>query len=153
MESVLVGEHGLDAENAAVIATMAGGSVSRALRMYRTNWIQRRYWLISELDSLSTVSVNRLLAFGDQLARNKDDLPDILEVLKFWLRDLVIAKLHPGRILDHDLASTLQQSSQKMSLKSLLSKFETIQSTQKSILTGTNIRLAMESMMLKLSRV
>jgi DNA polymerase-3 subunit delta' len=102
---------------------------------------------------VSAGSVNRLLAFGDQLAKNKDDLPDILEILQFWLRDLVIAKLHPERMLDHDLASTLQQSSQKMSLKSLLSKFETIQSTQKSILTGTNIRLAMESMMLKLSRV
>lgn len=152
LESLLVREHGLGAENAAVIAAMAGGSVSRALRMYRTNWIQRRYWLIRELDSLPAGSVNRLLAFGDQLAKNKDDLPDILEVLKYWLRDLVVAKLHPDRMLDHDLASTLQQSSQQMSLKSLLSKFETIQSTQNAILTGTNIRLAMESMVLKLSR-
>jgi len=152
LESVLVREHGIDSADAAVIATMAGGSVSRALRMYRTHWIKRRYWLISELESVSAGSVNRLLAFGDQLAKNKDDLPDALEVLKSWLRDLVIAKLHPDRMLNHDLASNLQQASQKLSLKSLLSKFETIQSTHNEIRAGTNIRLAMESMVLKLSR-
>jgi DNA polymerase-3 subunit delta' len=132
---------------------MAAGSLSRAMRMYRTNWIKRRYWLINELDSLSAGSMNRLLAFGDQLAKNKDDLPDALEVLKSWLRDLVIAKLHPDRMIDHDLASKLKQTSQEMSLTSLLSKFETIQSTQNAIQAGSNIRLAMESMVLKLSRV
>ncbi len=153
LTSVLVREHGIDSADAAVIATMAGGSVSKALRMYRTHWIKRRYWLISELDSLSAGSVNRLLAFGDQLAKNKDDLPDALDMLKSWLRDLVIAKLHPDRMLNHDLASNLQQVSQKMSLTSLLSKFETIQSAQNAIQAGTNIRLAMESMVLKLSRV
>ena len=153
LESVLVREHGIDAGDAIVIATMAAGSVSRALRMYRTNWIKRRYWLINELDSLSAGSINRLLAFGDQLAKSKDDLPDALEVLKSWLRDLVIAKLHPDRMTSHDLAPKLQQASQKMSLAALLSKFETIQSTQNAIQTGTNIRLAMESMVLKLSQV
>ena len=153
LESVLVREHGIDGPDAAIIATMAAGSVSRALRMYRSNWIKRRYWLIDELESLSAGSVNRLLALGAQLAKNKDDLPDTLEVLKSWLRDLVIAKLHPERIVNHDLASKLQQASPKMSLASLLAKFETIQCTQNSIQAGTNLRLAMESMVLKISQV
>jgi len=152
LESVLVREHGIDAGDAAIIATMAAGSVSRALRMYRGNWIKRRSWLISELESLPAGSVNRLLAFGDQLAKNKTDLPDALEVLKSWLRDLAIAKLHPDRIINRDLAPKLQQAAQKMSLTSLFSKFETIQSTQNAIQAGTNIRLAMEFMVLKLSR-
>jgi len=153
LESVLEREHGIDSGDAAIIAAMAGGSVSRALRMYRSNWIKRRHWLISELESLSTNSVNRLLALGDQLAKNKDDLPDTLEIFKSWYRDLVIAKLNPDRVLKHDLASNLQQTSQNMSLTSLLLNYEIIQSTQKALRTGTNIRMAMESMVLKLSRI
>ncbi|KGM43293.1 hypothetical protein JY97_08185 [Alkalispirochaeta odontotermitis] len=152
LESVLVRDHGLDAADATIIAAMAAGSVSRALRMYRSQWIKRRNWLITEMESLSTGSLNRLLAFGNQLAAQKDDLPDALEVLKSWLRDLVIAKLHPDRIVNRDLDSKLLQLSPKMSLPSLLSKFETIQSTQNAIQAGTNIRLAMESMVLKLSQ-
>jgi len=153
LASLLVREHGVDAGDAIIIAAMAAGSLSRALRMHQTNWIARRHWLISELDSISAGSLNRLLAFGDQLAKNKDDLPDALEVLKSWLRDLVIAKLHPDRIINHDLASKLQQSCQLTSLTSLLARFETIQSTQHAIQAGTNLRLAMESMVLKLARV
>ena len=137
----------------AIIAAMAGGSLTRALRLYQANWIERRDWLIKELDSLSTDSVNRLLAFGDQLAENKDDLPDALEVLKSWLRDLIVAKIYPDNMINRETGSHLQQTSQDMSLTSLLSKFETIQSSQNAIRTGTNLRLAMESMVLKLSRV
>jgi len=152
LESVLVRDHGIDATDAAIIAAMAAGSISRALKMYQSHWIRRRNWLITEMESLSSASLNRLLAFSNQLAAQKDDLPDALEVLKSWLRDLVIAKIHPDRIINHDLTSKLNRLSPKMSLPLLLSKFETIQSTQNAIQTGTNIRLAMESMVLKLSQ-
>jgi DNA polymerase-3 subunit delta' len=153
LKSVLIREHGLDVGDAAVITAMANGSLSRALHMYRTNWINRRSWLISELNSLSNGPINRLLAFSDQLSKNKDDLPDALEVIKSWLRDLVVAKLYPDKILNQDLAPKLRQASQQMSQSSLFAKLEIIQSTQRSLQAGTNLRLAMEAMVLKLSRV
>jgi len=153
MESVLVRRHGLDPQNAMIMAAMAGGSFSRALHMYRTNWISRRNWLISELDSLSSESISCLLAFGEQLAKNKDALPEVLEVMKSWLRDLVIGKLYPEKIIHQDLTENVHRTSQKMSTTSLLSKLETIQATQNAIQAGTNLRLAMETMVLKLSRI
>lgn len=149
----LVRDHGMDEGDAAVIADMAGGSLSRAQGMYEANWIQKRHWLIRELESLPGRPLNQTLSFGEQLAKNKEDLPAALEVLQSWLRDLIVAKLHPGRMLDHDMAPTLQQKAQNMSLTTLLSKFDTIQSTQNAIQIGTNLRLAMETMVLKLSRV
>ena len=151
--SALMHEYGVGSDEAGIIAAMAGGSMSRALRMHRNNWIKRRNWLIGELDALSTGSVNRFLAVANQLSNSKDDLPDAFEVIKSWFRDLLIAKLHPHKVLNHDLAATLQQTSQKISLTSLLSKFETIQSAQNAIQAGTHIRLAMETMLLKLSRI
>jgi DNA polymerase-3 subunit delta' len=153
LASLLVRRHGLDPENAMIIATMAGGSYSRALQMYKSNWINLRNWLISELDSLSSESMSRLLAFAEQLAKNKDALPDALEVMKSWLRDLAIGKLYPEKIIHQDLTENVHRSSQKMSTTSLLSKIETIQSTQNAIQAGTNLRLAMETMVLKLSRI
>jgi DNA polymerase-3 subunit delta' len=151
--SVLVREHGLNSRDAQIIATMAGGSLSRAVQMHQTNWINRRNWLISESEAISSGPANRLLAFGDQLAKDKERLPEALEVIKSWLRDLMVAKLDPKNIINQDLAAKLQQTSQKITLSSLLSKFEAIQSTENAIKTGTNIRLAMESMVLKLSRI
>jgi DNA polymerase-3 subunit delta' len=73
--------------------------------------------------------------------------------MKSWLRDLVIGKLYPEKIIHQDLTENVHRSSQKMSTTSLLSKLETIQSTQNAIQTGTNLRLAMETLVLKLSRI
>ena len=132
---------------------MAGGSLSRALEMYRTNWISRRNWLINELESLSSAPIGRLLAFGENLAKNKEALPDTLEIMKSWLRDLAVGKLYPEKIIHQDLTENIQRLSQKISMASLLSMIETIQSAQNSIQPGTNLRLAMDAMILKLSRI
>jgi DNA polymerase-3 subunit delta' len=153
LESALINKHGIEPKNAMIVAAMAGGSYSRALRMYRTNWIGHRNWLVGELDSLSSKSISRLLAFAEKLASKKEDLPDTLEVMKSWLRDLVIGKVYPEKIRHRDLIANVHQTSQNISTISLLSKIETIQSTQNAIQTGTNLRLAMETMVLKLSRI
>ena len=153
LESILVREHGLTAAEAMIIAAMAGGSLTKALRMHNANWINRRNWLIRELDSLSAKSANRVLAFGEQLSNSKDALADSLEIMKSWLRDLLVSKLYPEKVNNRDLAGVLEKSSQEMRVTSLLKKIETIQSTQSSIQTGTNLRLAIDAMLLKLSRI
>ena len=152
LEAELVQKYGLDSKNARIITTMAGGSLSRALRMYRTHWISRRNWLIQEMDALSTGSVNRLLAFGGQLSKNKDILPDSLEVIKSWLRDLVVGQFNPEQVVNQDLTQKIQQASQKMSIAVLLDKIDMIQATQNAIHAGTNLRLALEAMVLKLAK-
>ena len=97
IESELVDQYGTDPTDAQIIAAMAGGSMSRALHMYSTNWMKHRNWLINELDTLSTGPVNRILAVGEQLAKNKNTLPAALEVVNSWLRDQVISKVHPEK--------------------------------------------------------
>jgi DNA polymerase-3 subunit delta' len=152
LKSILVRDHDVPPEEAAVIAAMAGGSLSAALQMHKTNWINRRNWLLSELESLSRESTNRILAFGEQLSDNKDTLPDSLEVMKSWLRDLVIAEIYPDKIINQDLADKLEKSLKKMCRASLFEKIDAIQSTQFSLQSGINVRLAIDAMLLKLAR-
>jgi DNA polymerase-3 subunit delta' len=152
LESVLVQKHGIGAGDARIIAAMAGGSLSRALRMHRTNWIDRRNWLINEMDALPAASVNRLLALAEQLSKSKNDLQDSLDVMKSWLRDLAVGRINPERIVNQDLASKIGQVSKQMSTDVILEKIDTIQATQSAIGTGTNLRLALETMMLKLAK-
>ena len=153
LESVLVDQHGIDPEKAMIITTMAGGSLSRALQMHRDNWVNRRNWLIGEMGALTSGPVNRLLAFGEQLSKNKDSLDDSLEVMKSWLRDLIVGRMNPERVINRDLISEIQQTSQKISVTTLLDKIDTIQKAQNAIHTGTNLRLAMEAMVLKLAKI
>jgi DNA polymerase-3 subunit delta' len=153
MESVLIERHGIDSGEAMIITAMAGGSISRALQMHRTHWVNRRNWIIREMDALASGPVNRLLAFSEELSKNKDRLQDSLEVMKSWLRDLVVGQINPGRVINKDLIPEIQQVSQNINVPALLDKIDAIQETQNAIHSGTNLRLAMEAMVLKLAKI
>jgi len=68
-----------------------------------------------------------------------------------WLRDLVCGKLNLDRIVNKDLAQQIRQTAPEMSIGSLLEKIDTIQSTQNAIQAGTNLRLSLEAMVLRLA--
>ena len=152
LESELMEKHGFDPKDAAVVGSMANGSFTRALAMVQTDWVNRRTWLLTELESLSLRPIAKLLAFAEKLAKNKDTLPDALEIMKIYLRDLIIYKFDPSKIINQDLEAKIQLTSRQIPVKSLLSKIETIQTVQNRFKTNTNLRLTLEAMLLKLSR-
>jgi DNA polymerase-3 subunit delta' len=151
----LVDAAGLDPDDAAVITTMANGSYAKALSMTRPgkrgNWIERRRWLLGEVDALSSRPTRFQLAFAARLAKDKEILPDSLEVIKTYLRDLVVAKYYPEKIINKDLTDKIQYASQKTSVASLLKKLKDIQTAQKDIDANANLRLALEVLMVRLA--
>ena len=157
LEELLIEKQGVHPDDAKVIAIMANGSFSKALFMSRplnrANWINRRIWLINEVESLSSRPIGSLMALAAKLSKNKELLADSLEVIKSWLRDLVIFKYHPEKIINKDLKDKIQRASMKMTDALLLSKIDYIQSAQKNIRANTNLRLTLEVLIMRLARV
>ena len=73
--------------------------------------------------------------------------------MKSWLRDLVVFKYSPDKITNKDLSVEIQSASEKMKLKSLLAGIGVIQSAQKAIQSNVNLKLTLETMMLKLAAI
>jgi DNA polymerase-3 subunit delta' len=157
IEALLVEKQGASHDDAKIVATMANGSVSKALSMVRqigkTNWIKRRFWLLNSVESLSLMSIPSRLAFAENLSKNKTALADSLEVMKSWFRDLVICKFHPSQIMNKDLREKIQRNSKKMDVASLLSKMDDIHLAQKNIRANTNLRLTLEVLIMRLAKV
>lgn len=151
LELLLVEEHGIDPEDARSIATMADGSLSRATDMYKANWLARRNWILQEINKLPSQSAGYILALAERLAKDKDTVIESLEIMKSWLRDLVIATYAPGKILNQDIADEIQATAKNMNLTSLLSKIDLIQNIQNRIQANTNIRLSLEVMLMKMA--
>jgi DNA polymerase-3 subunit delta' len=152
LERLLVDEHGIEADDARAIATMAGGSLSRAISMYGENWVVRRNWILEEMTGLSSRPIGHIIALAERLSAEKGKVPEILEIIKSWLRDLVMAKYYPDKILNQDIHNAIISASQDTNTKSLLSKIDLVQSTQNSIRANSNIRLLLEVMLMKLAR-
>ena len=151
LEQLLVEEHGIEPQEARSIATMANGSLSQAAAMYKANWINRRNWILQEISKLSLRSTNHILAFAERLSKDKETVLESLEVMKSWLRDLVMATYAPAKILNQDIAEAIRKMAQNTSTASLLSKIDLVQKTQNSIQANTNVRLALEVMLMKMA--
>jgi len=157
LESLLMQRHSANPHEAKIIAIMANGSVSKAVSMIssinRVNWINRRIWLINEVESLPASSIGSRMAFAEKLSKRKEILVESLEVIKFWFRDLVVCEYHPEKIINRDLKDRIQRASEKMKVASLISKIDDIQSAQKNIQANTNLRLTLEVLIMRLAKV
>ena len=157
LEWLLIQRWGAHPDEAKIIAIMANGSVSKAVAMItsanRVNWINRRIWLISEVESLPVSSMASRMAFAEKLSKSKEILAESLEVIKIWFRDLVVCKYHPEKIINRDLKEKIQRVSKKMNFTSLISKIDDIESAQKNIQANTNLRLTLEVLIMRLAKV
>lgn len=149
----LVAEQGADPAGAATLAAMAGGSLTRAAAMAGSNWINRRNRLLHEIKSLGGARVGRVLALAEKLAGDKNMLPDSLEMIKAWLRDLIISKYSPEKIMNRDLAADIRRTADGLDTAPLLQAMESLQLAQVHIQSAGNPRLVLENLLLEMAKI
>jgi len=152
----LVTKQKIPAREADLLATLAKGSLTRALSLVSTAWTEHRAWVLqlmekgpsrqSPLDRVTT-----LLAFSEKLAQKKDRVEIMLEILKVWFRDLMIYQLSPDMVVNKDLSHTLKRISEETAMDDLLSAYDAVQSAQEKINGNANPRLTLDVMMMKLT--
>jgi len=149
---LLKAEYELSNEAAEILAAMANGSYSRAQAMVRNNWLRRRKWLLDEIEVLSLQKIARLFALAEKISGERQTVSEALEVIKMWFRDLIITQYDPGKIVNQDLASKIKIAAGKNTISALLSKVSAIQKFQNQLAANTNLRLAMEGLLIQLAR-
>lgn len=152
LEEMLVDKEALDRRTAKIIAAMANGSYTDAVKMNRTSWLVKRDWLIDEIESLADKPVDRLLAVAEKLSGDKDMLSYAFDVMMSWLRDLVIFKYCPDKIINADLADRIKNNTRDFPTDVLMAKIKAIQKAKRDISANANIRLITETLILELSQ-
>lgn len=153
-------QYDLPPEEADILAAMAEGGPGR-IEMTppaaMNAWIRRRAWIIRRLTEIMTrkgqeLSVNGLLAVAEGLARKKAAVEGSLDLIRSWLRDLVICRHCPEKIFNRDVSNDIQRISLKYTEISLLSKIEAVDAAQRNIRSNANVRLTLEVMVLQLAK-
>ncbi len=150
---ILSERKGVDPVDADIFAGMSNGSLSVAFNISSSKLLNKRDWLISELESLSINDIGRCLAFAERLSKDKDDFLDSLEAIGIWYRDMAVFRHSPGKIIFIDLSDKMRTSYKKHSVQSLISKFEEIRMARQAILANGNLRLTAETFVLKLVQI
>ncbi len=153
LADLLTGNEGIDAAAAAIIARMAGGSYTRALAMYQDSWIARRDWLVGEISALEAQTAVERMALAEQLAALKGSLPDALECILHYYRDLLVWHYDPGKIINRDLETVIAQAARGLGVDALIKRILATQKALKRLTGNANPRLTMETLLLHLDAV
>ena len=155
LTSLLIDEYGFHSEEAEILGALANGSMTKARSLVETEWLSQRNWILSVLgyEKTNDTGLEELdlsLAFSERIARQKDKIPDVLDIFMAWFRDLMIYPLAPEKIINKDLVDHLHSISGHMDTCSVLSKFETVQKAREMIDGNANPRLTLDVMMTRL---
>ncbi len=148
IRSLLITQEGLAHQDADVVARMAGGSYTRAVSLFRQGWIARRNWIIREI-STPPAAVARL-ALAEQLANLKEHLPDALECILNYYRDVLVWRYHPRQITNRDLQPEIAQAADRMRAGALIDRIRATQEALRYLKANANPRLTMETLLLQL---
>jgi DNA polymerase-3 subunit delta' len=153
LKNLLVDKQNLAPNEANIIATLAGGSFTRAVELSRGDWLHKRNWVIDEMASLVSKPIGLLLAFAESLSKDKEGVSETLDVMSGWFRDVLVYKWSPQKIVNEDMIDKIRIVAGKCSTASLFSQITLIQNAQKDIRANANVRLTLESMVVGLARV
>jgi len=151
LAAMLTAAYGFSPQEAALTAALANGSVTRALAMQRRRWIQRRNWIISELAELPRQPAASLLAVAERMSQAKEDIPEILDVMASWVRDVAVARHCPDRIIHQDLRNQILSASRRTDVPSLVQATGALAEARRRIQANANPRLALEALLVKMA--
>jgi len=134
---------GLTAESAYAMASIAEGSIGRARELAKTDLLEQRRAIVEGLVNLSQSqagAVEGVFSLAEKAALQKDELGDLLELLKLWVKDLMIlgAGGTERYLINHDLRHTLAPAAQRWGAEQLSERLALIGEAQRQLRHNCN---------------
>ena len=163
----LVKEKSMDEEEAAVLASSSGGSLGRALKMSRGDFVQKRQEWLQRLIGLSGLSMEKAIDMALDCVREdkkqgldaseawEANLMDMLAIWETWYRDLLLVRAGGLKhlIINADFFHKLQNTAEKFKIEDLKKSIFAIDQSQRDLRRMQNTKLVMEHTILSLKRL
>ncbi|MBS3808920.1 MAG: DNA polymerase III subunit delta' [Desulfobacterales bacterium] len=146
LEKYLADHCALETDHAMIIASLARGSLARAIEMSSEDWISRRNFIINKLEQLPRQSGAFRHAFAELLAADRDKIETIFEIMKNWYRDLAVFFHSPEKVYNRDLHEQIRSALRQTCLSRILEKADAVSRAEKVLGSNANIRLALDAL-------
>lgn len=153
LQEVLEQKLGLETAEAHILAALSEGSFRKAFGKDKELYLQKRRDFLKTLTALSAGSIVPVLEFAEDLAAEKTDLPDILEIFQAFYRDVLLS-LHQqadDHLVNLDLMEKIRKVARRETVSSVLDKLGALAEARNHLERNVNRQLAMEVLLLRLT--
>jgi DNA polymerase-3 subunit delta' len=155
IEGLLTADGDIEPGTAAAVARVCGGSYTRARTLVDQRWLSRREWVMQALQAqLTGPQRNHLrgwLALSEMLARRRDLIEETLAIMTTWLRDLLVIRIDPQRVLNRDRLEVLAAVAQQVDPTLLIAQIDAVDGALAALRSNTNVRLTLDAMALQMA--
>lgn len=144
-------EHALAPDKALILAASAGGSIGRALNLHKGDYLALRDSILGRV-SKGALDPLGCLALAGELAGDREDIQEALDILKTWYRDLLVFK-ETGRaeaLINLDHAGDIGRLAGLFDVKGILLSVRAIERAAAAIERNVNKPLTLETMVFTL---
>jgi DNA polymerase-3 subunit delta' len=153
---ILQEDQGLEGDKAHFYASLAGGSAGQAVALSDRVDFQKRLDWLHFFSSLPRKSAEEIFESCERLAKEEEEIGDLLDLWKIWVRDLVVFKVMgegaKEGLINHDLLPAVARDAAEVSFDRLEDIFSLISSIQRSLAFNVNKQLALETLMLEIKK-
>ncbi|MFB0507571.1 MAG: DNA polymerase III subunit delta' [Thermodesulfobacteriota bacterium] len=149
---VLRSRLGLKREEAHILASLADGSLGKALQTDLDFVRRTRREIIERIIDLPSYGAEQILGLAEEMTNN-NDLPMLLTMIHTWYRDLLSYKERGSRaqLINIDLSLEINEAAPGTDIPSLIRRMEVIQGTLWNLDRNANRQLTLETMLLDLA--
>lgn len=154
IEEMLVSGRKADHETAILLAALADGMPGKALEMAEeSKGLETRSLVFQTIDRIDEGNINELLKTAEELEKQKELIPEVLELLMLWYRDqlLWIQTADEQFIINIDKLNRLKARSQ-VKKDYLVRSITDIMEAKARIGQNVNLKLTLEVLLLRLAR-
>jgi len=145
----------LSEEQALFYASLSGGSAGQALLLAGRLDFQKRVSWLETFGALFQKSPAEIFEICGQMAKEDEGLADLLEIWKFWVRDLLVCKAAPeeeDRFINHDRVGEIRDQARIFSFEQLQDFYRRLAEGQRWLSLKVNRQAALETLMLEMRK-
>uniref|UniRef100_A0A831UBH1 DNA polymerase III subunit delta' n=1 Tax=Geobacter metallireducens TaxID=28232 RepID=A0A831UBH1_GEOME len=141
---------GRDRTAARLAASLAGGSLGRALGEEEADTVDRQA-LLERLRTLSLGDTAPLFAAAEEMAASREQTLKQLDVLTTLLRDVLLIQGGSDAVVNRDMMPLLESEAARLSLERNLERISHTMEARRALMRNANPRLTLDVLLMRLA--
>jgi len=142
---------GAEPSKADLLATMAEGSMQRAMERDNDELLEKQKLVFNHLMNLDAAAIGTVFNASEELSGNRDETLQTLDIMISFARDLVYLVTGDNQIINTGFTQALQQLASRISLRHSVEILDSILETRRDVQRNANSKLALDCLYIKLA--
>ncbi|HEY6872614.1 MAG TPA: DNA polymerase III subunit delta' [Geobacteraceae bacterium] len=136
---------------ARTVASLAGGSLKKAMEIAAEEALADRKNLLERIGSLSTREITPLFTAAEELAGNKEKALETLDLLTTYLRDILLMQGGSAEVVNGDLLPLIGRSAARFTAEEIMERIGRVFEARYALQRNVNPRLTLEVLFMRLA--